>query len=67
MGAIDYNCRQTKKEFEEIIVRFAHPIRNGNWTEVPPSDAHQRYAMLTLTRTYIAQYLKFYQQDLKIA
>lgn len=56
----------TRDEFEEIVKRFAHPIRHGNWTELPPPDANQRYAMLTLTRTYIARYLKFYEQDLNI-
>jgi len=57
---------RTREEFEEKIKRFAHPIRHGNWTELPPPNAGQRYAMLTLTRTYIARYLKFYEQHLNI-
>lgn len=55
---------QTKEEFDAVIKKFAHPIRHGNWLENPIPDSQERLAMLTLTRKYLAQYLKFYERDL---
>jgi len=57
---------RTREEFDLTIKQFAHPIRHGNWMENPPPDSAARLAMLTLTRAYLTQYLKFYEPELMV-
>jgi len=48
----------SRKDVETKIKKFADPIRHGNWSELPVTNAQQRIEMLTITRDAIRSYLE---------
>jgi hypothetical protein len=42
-----------------IIKDYADPVRHGNWVNAKPTNKHERWKMLMLTREILAKYLDY--------
>jgi hypothetical protein len=48
----------TKRDLIETAVKhYADPVRHGNWLGARPTNASQRWTMLSVTRDVLAAYL----------
>ncbi len=48
-----------RRTIEDAVKKFADPVRHGNWIVAPPTTGAQRWGMLSLTRSILAQYLEY--------
>ena len=46
-----------RESIQSTIKDYADPIRHGNWVNAKPTNAQERWAMLSLTRTILEKYL----------
>ena len=48
-----------RSSIEATIKDYADPIRHGNWVNAKPTNKHERWKMLMLTRTILEKYLDY--------
>lgn len=51
----------TRAAIDTEVKAFADPIRHGDWTNLPVTNAQQRLAMLKVTRDVLERYARFRQ------
>ncbi|MFA5901766.1 MAG: hypothetical protein WC829_21935 [Hyphomicrobium sp.] len=55
----------SRDEIEQIVKKFADPVRHGNWIELPPTTGVERYTMLKLTRNILLSYIAHIDKAVK--